>query len=48
MLEMFIQSVMTGKIYRVLATAGEAQVKGGQFVRVDDTRVERIKASLAC
>jgi hypothetical protein len=44
---MFIQSVVTGKIYMVLATAGEKQLKSGQFVRVDDARVERIKASLA-
>jgi len=44
---MYIQSVATGKIYIVLATAGERQLKSGQFVRVDDDRVERIKASLA-
>jgi len=46
-MEMYIQSVYTGKIYRVLATAGERQLKSGQFVRVDDARVARIKASLA-
>jgi hypothetical protein len=44
-MEMFIQSVQTGKIYKVLATAGERQLKSGKFVRVDDARVERIKAS---
>jgi len=46
-MEMFIQSVKTGKIYMVLKSAGEKQLKSGQFVRVDDDRVERIKASLA-
>lgn len=45
LMEMFIQSVRTGKIYNVLKTAGEKQLKSGQFVRVDDARAERIKAS---
>lgn len=44
-MEMYIQSVQTGKIYMVLATAGEKQLKSGQFVRVEASRVERIKAA---
>ena len=43
----YIQSAMTGKIYKVPKTAGENQLKSGKYVRVDDARVERIKASLA-
>jgi len=46
-MEMYIQSVKTGRIYTVLKSAGEKQLKSGQFIRVDDARVERIKASLA-
>lgn len=44
---MFIQSVVTGRIYQVLPTAGMNQLKSGKYIRVDDARVERIKASLA-
>lgn len=43
----WIQSTTTGRIYHVLKSAGEAQLKSGKFVRVDDARVDRIKASLA-
>lgn len=43
----YIQSTETGRIYMVLKSAGEAQLKSGKFVRVDDARVDRIKASLA-
>ena len=43
----YIQSVQTGRIYAVLQSAGEAQLKSGQFVRVDDARAERISAAIA-
>jgi hypothetical protein len=45
---MLIQSVSTGRIYMVLASAGQRQVDSGKFVRVDATRAKHIKASLAC
>lgn len=42
----YIQSTATGKIYMVLKSAGEKQLKSGQFVRVGAARVARISASL--
>ena len=43
---MYIQSTMSGRIYMVLKSAGEKQLKSGHYVKVDQARVERISAAL--
>lgn len=44
---MYIQSTKTGRIYCVLKTAGESQLKSGQYIRVPEERAQRISASMA-
>ena len=38
----YIQSVKTGRIYAVLPEAAKAQLKGNEYRKVDDDRVQRI------